>query len=156
MRQEGQRTKPASDTGVAAGKDKGCENAPAASARAAAGRYLASSAAIIPRLLRAAQVQRQGLKVPRPARDHLLSSPAPYLHCYGAMQVPENTRLGCHAASSRNTFGKCAKDGQSVGMHAAVGAPYQGHVVNVVALQLWQVRPVMRQFLLDHCLCVET
>ena len=65
----------------------------------------------------------------------------------------------CHTASSRNSSRKCAKDGQSVGMRPAVGAPNERFVFYILLLKGGEVRPVLVKLGTDHglsaiCSCV--
>ena len=81
--------------------------------------------------------------VDRPAAEHLVSSPPPYLNGDRSMQMLEHFGSTCCTASSRNSFRKRAKDGQSTGMWSPIRAPDDGHIIDILLLQSSKVGPVI-------------
>ena len=57
---------------------------------------------------------------------------------------------------SRNSFGECAKDGDSAGMRSTIRAPDDRCVLDVLSLQRAQVLAIVFQFPFHHRLCAIT
>ena len=57
---------------------------------------------------------------------------------------------------SRNSFGECAKDGDSAGMRSTIRAPDDRCVLDVLSLQRAEMLTIVFQFPFHHRLCAVT
>ena len=60
------------------------------------------------------------------------------------------------APPSRNSFGECAKDGDSAGMRSTIRAPDDRCVLDVLSLQRAEMLTIVLQFPFHHRLCAVT
>ena len=93
---------------------------------------------------------------PGPTVKDLLSSATPDLCGDRRMQaVVDRLSRDC-TPPSRNSFGECAKDGDSAGMRSTIRAPDDRCVLDVLSLKRTQVLAVVFQFPFHHRLCAIT